>query len=78
MQVGCWRVCFLTTCGMWCCVACEDSLHENRLKEAGAAALAPALLELTALQALEYVCGCRAGDGGVLARAGPQGRALDW
>ena len=32
--------------------------------------LAPALLQLTALQSLKYVCGCRAGGGGIVARAG--------
>ncbi len=55
----------MTSCGMRCCVVCEGSVSYNGLGEAGAAALAPALRQLTALRKLKYVCGCRAGYGGV-------------
>jgi hypothetical protein len=34
------------------------SLGNNNLGSGGGAALAPALRMLTALQSLEYVCGC--------------------
>ncbi len=62
---ACMGACAVSMCGMWCCVVCEGSLSCNMLGDAGAAALALALPQLTALQRLEYVCGCRVGDGDV-------------
>ena len=46
----------VTMCEVWC--TC-NRLSNNSLGAAGAAALAPALRELTALQTLSYVCGCQ-------------------
>ena len=51
--------------GLWCgvvlCVVCEDRLDGNHLGAGGAAALAPVLRELTALQTLKHVRGCSGG-----------------
>jgi hypothetical protein len=57
---------------------CEGRLGCNTLRMAGAAALAPALRQLPALQTLEYVCGWRAGEGGVAAGAGRRVVRLMW